>query len=81
MGSCLDPEHESKKLETALKNIIGQPPTLPTAPPSEHVYDAAGKPPVQSSSDSDSELDPAEQADLEKSVALWTNCSFYYVHH
>ena len=31
---CLDPEHESKKLETALKNIIGKPPTLPTAPPS-----------------------------------------------
>ena len=68
---CLDPEHESKKLETVLKNIIGKPPTLPIAPPSEHVYDAAGKPPVQSSSDSDSELDPAEQADLEKSVARY----------
>ena len=42
---CLDPEHESKKLETALKNIIGKPPTLPTAPPSEHVYDMTGKTP------------------------------------
>ena len=41
---CLDPEHESKKLETVLKNIIGKPPTLPTAP-LEHVYDMAETPP------------------------------------
>ena len=60
---CLDPEHESKKLETALKHIIGKPPTLPTAPPLEHGSDTAEKRPVQSSSDSDSELDPAEQAE------------------
>ena len=60
---CLDPEHESKKLETALKHIIGKPPTLPTAPPSEHGSDAAEKAPVQSSSDSDSELDSAEQGE------------------
>ena len=36
---------------------------MPTAPPLEHVYDMAEKTPVQSSYDSDSESDPAEQAE------------------
>nr|XP_020746224.1 uncharacterized protein LOC110135498 [Odocoileus virginianus texanus] len=82
-GLCLNPEHESKKLETALKLITPKCSNIPQRV-AEHIYDSPIIPGPRKNAetivleqDSDSELSPEDRDDLEEQAFEYEGLTDY----